>query len=74
MTTGVTRANAGGDVRLQSPTLGWVLKRTLLAIGIMVVVVGGAAWLLHASIDSSAEERDARRSASTAITNAQLND
>ena len=74
MTTGATRVDAGGDVRLQSPTLGWVLKRTLMAICIMFVVVAGAAWLLHASIDVSADEGDVSRTKNGAITNAHLND
>lgn len=38
-----------------APTLGWVLKRALLGIVILVVVVGAAAVLLHASIDEKLE-------------------
>ena len=56
MTMGVPQTEARSVALSQPPTLAWVLKRTLLAVAIMFVVVGGAAWLLDASIDRSAEQ------------------
>jgi hypothetical protein len=32
-------------------TLGWFLKRSLLGIAILLVAMGGLAWLTYASID-----------------------
>lgn len=32
-------------------TLGWVVKRTLIGIAILMVAMGGLAWLTYASID-----------------------
>lgn len=36
-------------------TAAWVLRRAMIGIAILCVAVGGSAWLLHASIDPSAE-------------------
>jgi hypothetical protein len=38
-----------------APTLGWVLKRSLLGIAILFVFVTGTVALLHASIDEKLE-------------------
>ena len=53
MTT--TTPDAEGATRLpkRTVTFGWAIKRTLLAFFILLIVVGGAAWLLDASIDRS---------------------
>lgn len=48
-TTSPTSAGAA------APTLGWVIKRALFGIAILFVAVGGAAVLLHASIDEKLE-------------------
>jgi hypothetical protein len=34
-------------------TLGWVFRRALLGLLILILAVSGAAWLTYASIDSS---------------------
>lgn len=36
-------------------TLGWFLKRTVIGIAILMVAMGGLAWLTHASIDPEQE-------------------
>lgn len=36
-------------------TFGWFLKRAIMGIAILVVSIGGMAWLTHASIDPSQE-------------------
>ncbi len=36
-------------------TFGWFLKRAIIGIAILVVSIGGMAWLTHASIDPSQE-------------------
>ena len=33
----------------------WALRRALIGLVIFLVAVGGSAWLLHASIDPTAE-------------------
>jgi len=55
MTTMPSRVEGENVVALRAPTLGWALRRTLLAIFILVVSVGGAACLLYASIDPEEE-------------------
>ncbi len=39
--------------------LAWFLKRTVMAVVILGVSIGGIAWLLHSSIDPTAEARAA---------------
>jgi len=50
-----TTATPGVDentvVPLKAPTLGWALRRALLAIVILFFSISSVAWLLHASID-----------------------
>lgn len=36
-------------------TLGWFLKRTIVGIAILIVAMGGLAWLTYASIDPDQE-------------------
>jgi hypothetical protein len=38
------------------PTLGWALRRALLAVLILFVTIACAAWLLYASIDPAEEQ------------------
>lgn len=53
MSTTTTPASVEGTnvVALQTPTLQWALKRTLLGIVILFVTIATAATLLYASID-----------------------
>ena len=53
MSTTTTPASVEGTnvVALQTPTLQWALKRTLLGIVILFVTIAAAATLLYASID-----------------------
>lgn len=57
MTTATTPSRVEGEnvVTLNVPTLGWALRRTLLAILILTVSIGSAACLLYASIDPEEE-------------------
>lgn len=52
MSTPTLGADAAGS-KGHSVTLAWALKRTLMGMVIFAVVIGGAAWLLHTSIDPS---------------------
>jgi len=54
-TTTTSRVEGDAVAALRVPTLGWALKRALLAILILFVFVAGAAWLLYASIDPEAD-------------------
>jgi len=38
-------------------TLAWALKRTLLGVAILIIFIGGMAWLMHAAIDPTADAR-----------------
>ena len=52
MSTTTSTARVEGDVAaLRAPTLAWALRRTALAVLILVVAIGGFACLLYASID-----------------------
>ena len=44
-----------GAVAVKAPTLAWAIRRTLLAIVILLVSIAGAAFLLYASIDPGEE-------------------
>jgi len=41
------------SVFVRPVTLGWFLKRSLIGIAILMVAMGGLAWLTYASIDPS---------------------
>jgi hypothetical protein len=58
MTTISERADAAPGASLRPVTLGWALKRALLAIAILVLAVGSVAWLTYASIDPNLERGD----------------
>jgi hypothetical protein len=67
-TTASTVRVEGGDVAaLRGPTLGWALRRTALAIVILVVAIGGFACLLYASIDPDEESAPAAKSVPHAV-------
>lgn len=55
MTTTPLRVEGESVVAVRAPTLGWALRRTLLAIVILFISVAGAACLLYASIDPEEE-------------------
>ena len=59
MTTTPLRVDGEVVAPLKVPTLGWALRRALLAILILTVSVTGAAWLLYASIDPDEENAPA---------------
>jgi hypothetical protein len=59
MTT--TPSRVEGDVVTPLPTLGWALRRAMLALLILSVTVATAAWLLYASIDPSEEAMPAAK-------------
>ena len=65
MLTTATPAGVQGThvVAPRAPTLGWALRRTLLALIILVVSIGGAACLLYASIDPDEDTVPAAKSA-----------
>lgn len=50
-TTSTVRVEGADVAALRVPTLRWALRRTLLALVILVLFVGGTACLLYASID-----------------------
>jgi hypothetical protein len=53
MSTTTTPLRVEGEhvVAVRVPTLGWALRRTLLAIVILTFSIAGAAWLFNASIE-----------------------
>ena len=54
-TTTPSRVEGQGVVAVKAPTLAWAIRRTLLAIVILLVSIAGAAFLLYASIDPGEE-------------------
>ncbi len=66
-TTSTARVEGTDVAALRAPTLGWALRRTLLALIILVVSIGGAACLLYASIDPDDESPPAAKSAPPAV-------
>jgi hypothetical protein len=46
-------------------TLGWVLKRSLIGIAILMVAMGGLAWLTYASIDPDLDGETGSKAAGT---------
>ena len=61
MSTTTTPLRVEGDAvaPLNTPTLGWALRRALLALLILSVTIAGAASLLYASIDPEEEAASA---------------
>ena len=66
-TTSTVRVEGADVAALRAPTLGWALRRTLLALIILVVAIGGAACLLYASIDPDEDAVPAAKSAPHAV-------
>src|SRR3972149_5319472 len=54
-TTTPSRWEGQGVVAVKAPALAWAIRRTLLAIVILLVSIAGAAFLLYASIDPGEE-------------------
>lgn len=51
MPTSVEDASPVQVSAVRPVTLGWVLKRSIIGIAILLVAMGGLAWLTYASID-----------------------
>lgn len=51
MSIGVDDASAVEGRLVRPVTIGWFLKRSLIGIAILMVAMGGLAWLTYASID-----------------------
>ena len=51
MVSSAEDAQAVHGVSMRPVTLGWFLKRALIGIFILIVSMGGLAWLTYASID-----------------------
>ena len=66
-TTSTVRMEGGNVAALRGPTLAWALRRTLLAVVILVVAISGFACLLYASIDPDEESAPAAKSAPHAV-------
>lgn len=49
------------EVVVRPVTLAWFLRRAVMAIVILCVAISSVAWLMHASIDTSAEAVTATR-------------
>ncbi len=61
----VSTSNPPSSPRL---TLRWALKRALLGISILVIGVGGLAWLTHAAIDQNSDANAATAPAALTVT------
>lgn len=53
-------------------TLGWFVKRSLIGIAILMVAMGGLAWLTYASIDPDADGDLGANAAATVVREAPL--
>jgi hypothetical protein len=63
MATRVEDAPLVHGVPLRTVTLGWFLKRSLIGIAILMVAMGGLAWLTYASIDPNMDGDGAPKAA-----------
>lgn len=61
-TTATPSVDENAVVPLKAPTLGWALRRALLAIVILFFSISSVAWLLHASIDPEQTDGPAAKS------------
>lgn len=62
-TTSTVRVEGADVAVLRAPTLAWALRRTALALVILVVAIGGFACLLYASIDPDEDITPAAKAA-----------
>jgi len=65
MAIGVEEAPPAQGPFVQTVTLGWFLKRMLVGIAILLIAMGGLAWLTYASIDPDVDSDAAAQSART---------
>ncbi len=65
MAIGVEDAPSVQGTFVRPVTLGWFLKRSLIGIAILLIAMGGLAWLTYASIDPDADGDTAPQSAKT---------
>ena len=63
MAIGAEDAPAVQGALVRPVTLGWFLKRSLVAVIILVVAMGGLAWLTYASIDPDTDGAPAPKAA-----------
>lgn len=63
MAIGVEDAPSVQAAMVRPVTLGWFLKRSLIGITILLVTMGGLAWLTYASIDPDSDGGTDPRSA-----------
>lgn len=63
MAIGVEDAPSVQAALVRPVTLGWFLKRSLIGIAILLVAMGGLAWLTYASIDPDSDGEADPRSA-----------
>jgi hypothetical protein len=63
MAIGVEDASPVQGALVRPVTLGWFLKRSLIGIAILMVAMGGLAWLTYASIDPEGDGDPAPKSA-----------
>jgi hypothetical protein len=64
MAIGVEEAPPAQGPFVRPVTLGWFLKRMLVGVAILLIAMGGLAWLTYASIDPDGDS-DAAQSART---------
>lgn len=62
----VTRVAVNPVPPLTDFGVAWFVKRTILAVAILCLSMGGIAWLLHASIDPTPEANAAEMAAPAA--------
>jgi hypothetical protein len=56
MAIGVEDAPTVQGTFVRPVTLGWFLKRSLIGLAILMIAMGGLAWLTYASIEPVADE------------------
>ncbi len=63
MAIGVEDAPSVQGTFVRPVTLGWFLKRSLIGVAILLIAMGGLAWLTYASIDPDVDDDAAPYSA-----------
>lgn len=67
MAVGAEDASPVPRVAVRPVTLAWVLKRSMIGIAILLVAMGGLAWLTYASIDPDLDGDTARPAGADSI-------
>ena len=70
MAVGAEDASPVQSVVVRPVTLGWVLKRSMIGIAILLVAMGGLGWLTYASIDPDLDGDTARPANAGTLDNA----